>query len=136
MIVIGMGTTTSVTDEQIVSAITHIEEKIGRPADRISLLSRGDIDHVIGSALRSLGRLFVFMDVSDLKGRADECVTHSEVSLAAYGVPSVSEAAALAGAGAQSRLTIPRLTFKTVTVAVAQAPALAANATSASERFR
>ncbi len=77
--------------------------------------------------VRGLTRVFegvkaVFFGVSNLQKQAARCITNSERSLAATGVPSVAEAAALAAAGPEGMLLTPRVSFATVTVALAIGP--------------
>ncbi len=68
------------------------------------------------------GMEILSFSVVDLQLQADRCATQSEKSMAATGVPSVAEAAALAAAGPEGMLLAPRVAFTTVTVALAIGP--------------
>ena len=64
----------------------------------------------------------ILLTLDDLRATAHLCMTHSEHSMKQYGIPSVAEAAALAGAGAEARLLIPRFLGRNTTVSVAGRP--------------
>ena len=51
------------------------------------------------------------------------CATHSEMALHWVGFSSVAESAALAAAGPEARLVLPRIAGKRATCALAEAPA-------------
>lgn len=56
---------------------------------------------------------------SELENVAELTKTHSPHSLAAIGLPSVAETAALAAAGRSARLIVPRVATKEATCAIA-----------------
>jgi cobalt-precorrin 5A hydrolase len=60
------------------------------------------------------------LELDALRGRSDDCLTRSERTLAVFGVASVAEAAALAAAGPDSHLVVPRRIIGNVTVAAAR----------------
>lgn len=66
-----------------------------------------------------LGLPLVFLPAEQLAMVANRVTHRSRRVEAALGVPSVAEAAALAGAGPGSRLTVPRLAHAAATCAVA-----------------
>lgn len=72
------------------------------------------------AAAETLGLLLIAVPDDDLKCASARCLTSSAASLAATGIASVSEAAALAAAGEESRLTGPRIAKGNVTCAIAQ----------------
>jgi len=61
-----------------------------------------------------------FLTIEDLRAVADQITVHSEVARNALGLPSVAEAAALAGAGKGARLLVPRIKGEGVTCAIAE----------------
>ncbi|WP_035692806.1 cobalamin biosynthesis protein [Azospirillum halopraeferens] len=61
-----------------------------------------------------------FLPDAALAAVADRCVTRSPRVAAAVGLPSVAEAAALAGAGPAGRLLLPRLSTPRATCALAR----------------
>src|SRR5262245_42362040 len=113
MLVIGIGTTSRVTIEDVlhvtVAALDKIEADEQAAADDsiyIAALDRPEINPVIETALRDLQILF--LTLPELQAAAPGCVTHSEKSMKQYGVPSVAEAAALAALGDGAKLLVPR----------------------------
>jgi cobalt-precorrin 5A hydrolase len=68
-----------------------------------------------------LGLALVFVTRAALRDQAPRIQTPSPHSEARFGVPSVAEAAALAGAGPHAALIVPRITRAGVTCAVAVA---------------
>lgn len=81
---------------------------------------RGEVG--LCDAAARLGLPLVFIPIEKLAGAADRVTHRSRQVEAALGVPSVAEAAALAGAGTGSRLMIPRLAHAAATCAVAMPP--------------
>ncbi|WP_163267134.1 cobalamin biosynthesis protein [Chelativorans alearense] len=74
----------------------------------------------IVAAAKALSIPLIAVPRDDLKRASAGCLTRSDASLAATGVASVSEAAALAAAGKGSRLLGPRIATGNVTCAIAQ----------------
>jgi cobalt-precorrin 5A hydrolase len=86
---------------------------------RLYTLGRRAGEAGLVDAAARLGTDLVGLAPAVLQARAGDAVTTSTRALAAAGVPSVAETAALAGAGPGSRLLVPRRTGIGVTVAVA-----------------
>ncbi len=63
-----------------------------------------------------------FLPLEALQAVADQIITRSEAAERALGIPSVAEAAALAGCGAGGHLLVPRMTGDGVTCAIAKGP--------------
>jgi cobalt-precorrin 5A hydrolase len=127
MAVIGIGTTSRVTVEDVLAIIAAAKAKIeldpgARDVDSISTLDRDALNHVLYDAARQAGLSLLLLQVDQLKAAAKDCLTHSEKSQKLYGVPSVAEAAALAAAGANAKLLIPRFCGRNTTASVAIAP--------------
>jgi cobalt-precorrin 5A hydrolase len=114
--------------------------RIGCSASAIEALVRQAMEHAPGAEARGLfsirdksgetglieaaGRLgldLVFLTPDALRARASSVQTQSAGSERAFGVPSVAEAAALAGAGADSVLIVPRIAGLGATCAIAVA---------------
>ncbi len=85
-------------------------------------LDRPALNGVLQEAARRFGLDLILLTLDDLRATAHLCVTHSEHSMKQYGIPSVAEAAALAGAGAEARLLIPRFLGPNATASVAGRP--------------
>jgi cobalt-precorrin 5A hydrolase len=77
---------------------------------------------VLQEASRRAGLDLILLTLDELRAAAHLCATHSEHSMKQYGIPSVAEAAALAGAGAGAQLLVPRLTGRNATASVAGRP--------------
>ena len=88
----------------------------------LAALDRPALNGVLQEAARRAGLDLILLTLDDLRATAHLCVTHSEHSMKQYGIPSVAEAAALAGAGAEARLLIPRFLGRNTTVSVAGRP--------------
>jgi cobalt-precorrin 5A hydrolase len=73
----------------------------------------------IGEAAVSLGLALVHLPRAALAAVADKVATRSEKVVELFGVPSIAEGAALAGAGVGSRLVVERMADRGATVAVA-----------------
>lgn len=125
MIVAGIGARAAVTANEIVAAVTDACGRAGIAVAEVGLLAGLDRRETIAS-LREAGLTLTIgtetFDTARLQQESPRCVTHSERSLSATGVPSVAEAAALAGAGLEGMLLLPRVAFPTVTVALAIGP--------------
>ena len=120
MIAIGIGSTSAATAADIVAAIREVERRAGSACGLVASLRRGgDLDAVITAASAASGRPLRLIAHDELVVCASDCVTHSAASIAAYGLPSVAEAASIAAAGAGSRLLIARIVFDRVTAAAA-----------------
>ena len=119
MIVVGIGSQRAATVSDITAAIAAAEQQAGVTCTVVASLARGGADEAITAAAHARGLEARFLPRAELEARCADCATRSEASLAAYGLPSVAEAAALAAAGAGSRMILPRQTFSGVTAAVA-----------------
>jgi cobalt-precorrin 5A hydrolase len=88
----------------------------------LATLDRPALNGVLQEAAGRAGLDLVLLTLDELRAAAHLCVTHSEHSMKQYGIPSVAEAAALAGAGAGARLLIPRFVGRNATASVAGRP--------------
>lgn len=121
MIVIGIGTTSAATADDIVAAVHEVEGRAGSPCRVLASLRRGgELDRVIANASAAIDCRMQLLALDELKARSNDCITRSAASIGAYAISSVAEAAALAGAGPGSRLLMARIVFDRVTVAVAE----------------
>ena len=85
-----------------------IEDKRGEPG--------------LAEAAARLGLNLVFLPRAELRDQAPNVLTHSPRGEARFGVPSVAEAAALAGAGRGASLLVARIAHGGATCAVAGPP--------------
>jgi hypothetical protein len=88
----------------------------------LAALDRPALNGVLQETAGRAGLDLVLLTLDQLRAAAHLCVTHSEHSMKQYGIPSVAEAAALAGAGAGARLLIPRFVGRNATASVAGRP--------------
>lgn len=121
MIVAGIGCRSGATAARIVGLVRLAIEHHGlSPAD-LGLLTTGEIkrnESGIAEAANLLNVPLLILDDARLRAVAAACLTSSAASMKAAGVPSLSEAAAIAGAGASGKLLGPRLAGDGVTCAL------------------
>ncbi|WP_353641078.1 cobalamin biosynthesis protein [Mesorhizobium sp. WSM2239] len=119
MIVAGIGCRKGVSTAEITAAVKATLETHGLDVGALSSLATTAFkreEKAIFAAGRELGLPVIVMeDEAPLLGVS----THSDLSQALAGVPSVSEAAALAAAGKGARLYGPRIVIGPVTCALA-----------------
>jgi cobalt-precorrin 5A hydrolase len=121
MIAIGIGTTSRVTVEDLLDVIAAALRKaeLAMPASLIATLDRPAINPVLEQAAATSGLKIVFLPLEQLRFAAMGCLTHSEKSMKQYGIPSVAEAAALAAAGPDAGLLVPRFCGRNTTASIA-----------------
>ncbi len=145
MIVAGVGTRTSATADEIVMAVTDCCRRNGIDPAEVAVLASLDRAQTMSAMRAAALRLgaatgastpdatsedrsvtgragratLVVFSATQLQRHATGCSTFSDRSMAATGVPSVAEAAALAAAGPDGMLLAPRVAYATVTVALA-----------------
>ena len=76
-------------------------------------------EEAISAAGRALSLPVIIVDDAALQAAAPDTLSHSDLSQALAGTPSVSEAAALAVAGKGAKLLGPRTVLGSVTCAIA-----------------
>lgn len=120
MIVAGIGCKRGTTAGDIEAAIRAALERADvATIDAIATIgAKGEV-HGIREAAANLGVRMVVVAAADLEKAAGNTTTRSERSLAATGVPSVAEAAALAAAGPSARLLSVRVVAGSATCALA-----------------
>ncbi len=122
MIAIGIGCRRGASQEAITTLIEQALAPIqnaGEPALLFTIETKRGEKGLIAAA-RALSLPLEFLELSALRAVEDQIATPSPAAQAALGVASVSEAAALAGAGQGARLIAPRLVGDGVTLAVAR----------------
>jgi cobalt-precorrin 5A hydrolase len=122
VIVAGIGCRKGATQAQIEAALNAALERAGRPLAKIDLLAtsaakRNEASIVAAAAARKLPLKVV--NQADLEAASARGKTWSQRVLALAGVPSVAEAAALAAAGPEAQLILPRVVVGPVTCALA-----------------
>lgn len=126
---LGMRSAASATD--ILAAITAACEAAGANVPQITALATS-AKKAQATAVRAVAAQLcipiVALEQEALRASADRCRTTSAASLEATGLPSLAEAAALAGAGLHAKLLAPRVAHGAATAAIATSAApVAAN---------
>jgi cobalamin biosynthesis protein CbiG len=123
MIVIGIGSTSRVTVDNVLDVIAAASRKIeaaaASPASLIATLDRPAINRVLQEAAATAGLEIAFLPIERLRLVAGGCVTCSEKSMKQYGIPSIAEAAALAATGTNAKLLVPRFCGRNITAGIA-----------------
>ncbi len=121
MIVAGFGFRQGVSSGDILAALDAALTLHGRPA--VSALATSQdkaAEPGMVEAGRTLRQPVTALTQDKLLAVADRTLTHSPRSFQATGLPSLSEAAALAAAGDSARLLGPRVAVGTATCALAE----------------
>ncbi len=117
--VAGIGCRKGVTSEAIIAAVRAAERAFGTTVEYLATAPLKADEAGLVAAARDLALSLEIVAQERLDAVAAETITFSQASLDQAGSPSVSEAAALAAAGASARLVAPRLVVGDVTVAIA-----------------
>ncbi|MFC7397028.1 cobalamin biosynthesis protein [Chelatococcus sp. GCM10030263] len=121
-IVAGFGFRQAATAEDFDAALAATLAAAGMPVAVVGAIAVPEAKHSpaveVFAAMRALPLMAVSRD--DMQRAAPGCATHSARSEAAQGVPSVAEAAALAGAGTGADLIQARVATAVVTCALAK----------------
>jgi cobalt-precorrin 5A hydrolase len=123
MIVAGVGFRRSASADEIVALVEQAVSRAGVSDDALKQLATIDPLAALPAfeeAARRLAATTMSIAESALAAAAPRVSTHSARSLAAHGVGSVAEAAALAAGGPEARLILKRIASASVTCALAQ----------------
>jgi len=121
MIAIGLGCKSGTRADDIVALVEDALSRIS--SDTISgLFTIADKAHETGlhEAAARLSLPLLFLPDSAVKNVACKAETRSDRVVALFGLPSIAETAALAGAGDGSHLVLARISRNGVTCAIAQ----------------
>jgi cobalt-precorrin 5A hydrolase len=122
MIVAGIGSRKGVSKEQVLGAISTALGAHDIDLTRLDALATGKLkqhEDAIFQAGRQLRRAVIIIGDAELAEAGKRAESFSALSLDKTGAPSLSEAAALAAAGPDSRLLGPRIVRDSVTCAIA-----------------
>ncbi len=122
MIVAGIGCRRGSSEADVEKALEAALSQLRLPFPTLGRIAipvtkSGEAGIAAAAAARGIG--LILISQTDLEAAAPRTVTKSAHSLAAMNVPSVAEAAALAGAGSNARLLVPRVATERVTCALA-----------------
>jgi cobalt-precorrin 5A hydrolase len=122
MIVAGVGCRAGASAREVEAAIAVALDRAGLAAGALGMIATSSAkagEPGIAAAASERGVKFVVVPQSEFEAAGARVVTHSERVLKLTGVPSVSEAAALAAGGAGARLIAPRVAVGAATCALA-----------------
>lgn len=123
MIVAGVGFRRSAATEEIVTLVDQALERAALGRDALSKLATIEALAALPSFMEAARRLAVMAETVEevaLSAAAPRVHTQSARSLAAHGVGSVAEAAALAAAGPRAELILERIASSSATCALAR----------------
>jgi cobalt-precorrin 5A hydrolase len=121
MIAIGLGCRKGCAGEAIVALVRRALAAIDGAGAQASLFSHADKKDEAGlrDAAQELGFPLVFLDAETLRLTSPRAATKSAKVMAIFGLPSIAETAALAGAGPSSVLLLPRMSQAGASCAIA-----------------
>lgn len=121
--VAGIGARRGVAAQDIVDLVQRVAQQHDVDLARLTLCTLESKRDEAGlhEAARALGVELLFLPLDALRARKARSPTHSPRVQAMFGVGSVAEAAALAGAGPGSRLIAPRVATSHAACAIARA---------------
>jgi cobalt-precorrin 5A hydrolase len=122
MIVAGVGCKSGASAREIDAAIRAALSQTGVESTALGLIATSSAkaeEAGLAAVAKDRGLEIVFVPQADLEAASPRTLTHSERVLATTGVPSLSEAAALAAAGPGARLLAPRVAVGPATCALA-----------------
>ena len=120
-VVAGIGCRRNCPAEDILTVVRHACAKVGISADGLAVAEFKAGEPGLHAAASHLGLPILPVDAMALSAAQERCVTPSANAAQAVGVASVAEGCALAAAGRDSRLLLPRITFGGATCALAEA---------------
>jgi len=120
-VAVGLGCRRDAPAPSIVALVREALTRLPRAPGAVTLYSsrRKAQEAGLRDAAATLGYPLVFLDDADLAAVDARIVTRSAKSRAVTGLDSVSEAAALAGAGPQAQIVVARLTSGDAACAIA-----------------
>ncbi|PTE09359.1 cobalamin biosynthesis protein [Mesorhizobium helmanticense] len=122
MMVAGIGSRKGVSAGEVLAAVETALEAHGLTMTALSALATASLkqdEKAILSAGRELALPVVIVEDEALRAASSRTISRSNLSQAHAGTPSVSEASALAAAGAGAKLLGPRTVLGPVTCAIA-----------------
>ncbi|UVF17972.1 cobalamin biosynthesis protein [Microvirga terrae] len=123
MIVAGIGFRRSVAAAEIVALVEQALEQAALAREALTKLATLDFLADLPAfeeAAQSLAVAAISVEKTELSAAAPRIHTHSARSIAAHGVGSVAEAAALAAAGPRAELVLDRIASQSATCALAR----------------
>ncbi len=120
MIVAGLGCRQGCAAADLVAAVRLAEAQAGASAGMLAAPAFKEGEAGLHAAAAALGLMLVMVGDTALQAVQPACPTRSAAALAATGLASVAEGAALAASG--GRLLLPRVSVGGATCALAEGP--------------
>ncbi len=117
MIAIGVGANSRAHEQDFAAALIEVRAEAG--ADLVATFDSAVFAKDLRNAAHQLGFDYRALTLDALRERNGECQARSERTLSLFGVASIAEASALAGAGPGSHLIMTRRIIGNVTIAAA-----------------
>jgi len=122
MIVAGVGCRAGASAREVEAAIAAALDRAGLASSMLGMIATSSAkagEPGIAAAASARGVKFVVVTQAEFEAASARAITHSERVLKLTGVPSVSEAAALAAGGPDAQLIAPRIVVGAATCALA-----------------
>lgn len=119
MIAIGIGANSRAQQSDFSVALDEARQEAGG-CDVIATFEAAQFAAHVREAAHRASLAYRAVTIDSMRKRNGDCLTRSERTLSLFGVASMAEAAALAGAGPGSRLIVPRRIVGNITIAAAQ----------------
>jgi cobalt-precorrin 5A hydrolase len=119
-IIAGLGFRRDCAAADIVAVVRDAGARAGRPVDALAVPDFKADEAGIQQAVTTLGLPLHRIPRDALRGEQGRCLTRSHTARQATGLASVAEAAALAAAGRNGKLILPRIASATATCALAE----------------
>jgi cobalt-precorrin 5A hydrolase len=118
VIAIGIGANSRAHKRDFAAAIEEARQEAS--GDVVATFAEAIFANYVREAARLQKLKYRAVSLKEMRERSKDCLTRSERTLSLFGVASIAEAAALAGAGQGSHLIMPRRIIGNITIAVAQ----------------
>jgi cobalt-precorrin 5A hydrolase len=118
VIAIGIGANSRAHRRDFAAAIDEARQEAG--GDAVATFDAAIFANFVRDAAHRVGLKYIAVALEEMQDRSEDCLTRSERTLSLFGVASVAEAVALAGAGPGSHLIMPRRIVGNITIAAAQ----------------
>ncbi len=122
MIVAGIGCRRDCAAEEVLALVRLAATRAGAAPTALATSAAKAATPALREAASVLALPLLAVPGPALEAMASRCATRSPASLRATGLPSLAEAAALAAAGAGSRLLLARIAGARATCALAASP--------------
>ena len=122
MIAIGIGANSRAHRRDFAAAIDEAQQEVG--GDTVATFDAAIFANYVRDAARYAGLGYRPITLDAMRERSADCLTRSERTLSLFGIGSIAEAAALAGAGPGSHLIMPRRIVGNITIAAAQSASI------------